>query len=70
MVTLSACNNSEKKTVSNDTYPDVQVVSAMKDAMWKGELYSKIDLDTISNKSGLYGLGPVSNLTGEIMLYD
>jgi len=70
IVGFTACKSSGKETTSTESYSDVQVVSAMKDAMWKGELYSKIDLDTISNKKGLYGLGPVSNLTGEIMLYD
>ena len=36
--------------------------------MWKGELGGRIDLDTISNKNGLYGLGPVSYLRGELLI--
>lgn len=58
--------NSDK----TETYPDVKVVGAMKEVMWKGELGSSIDLDTISDKTGLYGLGPESFLTGEILIVD
>ena len=67
---LVGCANSEKKKKTTQTYPDIQVVGAMKDAMWNGELYSKINLDTISNKNGLYGLGPQTQLTGELLIID
>jgi acetolactate decarboxylase len=40
----------------------------MKDVMWKGELFSKIKLDTIKPKKGLYGLGPEAYLRGEILI--
>ncbi len=40
----------------------------MREVMWKGELSGKIDLDTISNKTNLYGLGPVEYLAGEILI--
>lgn len=46
----------------------LQVVGAIRDVMWKGELGSKIDLDTLANKKGLYGLGPEINLTGELLI--
>lgn len=42
----------------------------MKNAMWKGQLYGNINLDTITNKTNLYGLGPVEYLTGEILIID
>lgn len=42
----------------------------MKNVMWKGQLYGNIDLDTIANKTSLYGLGPIENLTGEILIID
>ncbi|MBF6608680.1 MAG: acetolactate decarboxylase [Flavobacterium sp.] len=42
----------------------------MKDVMKKGMLHGTIALDTISNKTNLYGLGPVEYLTGEIMIID
>ena len=48
----------------------VRITGAMKNVMWKGELSGKIDLDTISNKKNLYGLGPVEFLRGEIIILD
>lgn len=59
---------SNTKEQQNNTYSDVVSVAAMKDVMWKGELYSKIQLDTISPKEGLYGLGPEAYLSGEIVI--
>ena len=67
---MVSCNIKEKKKELGQTYPDIHVVGAMKDAMWKGELYSKIDLDTIRNKNGLYGLGPQTQLTAELLIID
>ena len=42
----------------------------MKNVMWKGKLEGSVNLDTISDKSGLYGLGPHSYLTGELLIID
>jgi len=67
---IFSCNFSNKKTVSNETYEDINIVGAMKNVMWKGELGGSINLDTISNKKGLYGLGPESYLTGELLIND
>lgn len=53
---------------SKQSYPNIKVVGAMKNVMWKGNLESSINLDTISDKKGLYGLGPVSYLTGELLI--
>jgi len=47
---------------------DVFVVGAMKNVMWKGKLGGRIHLDTISNKTGLYGLGPEEYLKGELTI--
>lgn len=67
---LISCNTTqkEKNTDKTETDPNVKIVGAMKNVMWKGELGSSIDLDTISDKNGLYGLGPVSYLTGELLI--
>lgn len=65
---LLSCNSAKKETISDDTYSDMIIVGAMKNVMWKGELSSSIDLDTISDKKGLYGLGPESYLTGELLI--
>ena len=49
---------------------EVKVVGAMRDVMWKGQLYGNIYLDTIAEKNNLYGLGPVEYLRGEILILD
>lgn len=43
-------------------------VGAMRDVMWKGELGSKVAIDTLENSSALFGLGPLSGLRGEILI--
>ena len=49
---------------------EVKVSGAMKNVMWKGELYGTIYLDTIPDKQHLYGLGPAEYLAGEILIID
>jgi acetolactate decarboxylase len=46
------------------------IVGAMKDVMWNGKLQGLINLDTLSNKKHIYGLGPVEYLTGEVVMID
>lgn len=67
---LISCNwtSKEKNTKVTEPYPDIKIAGAMKNVMWKGELGSSIDLDTISDKNGLFGLGPVTYLTGELLI--
>ncbi|WP_300353362.1 acetolactate decarboxylase [Fluviicola sp.] len=48
----------------------VTIVGEMKNVMWKGELDGKINLDTIANKTNLYGFGPLEYLAGEILIID
>lgn len=64
-LTLINCNSTAQQTNN-----EVNIVGAMKNVMWKGELYGNIDLDTISNKTHLYGLGPVEYLAGEVLIID
>ena len=66
---LIGCNSGKDNNTDNSTYANVNVVGAMKNVMWNGELGGKIELDTI-DKSGLYGLGPESYLSGEILIMD
>lgn len=66
LVVLS-CNSTNKKT-GKSNYNDLLIVGAMKNVMWKGELGSSINLDSISDKQGLYGIGPESYLTGELLI--
>ncbi len=48
----------------------VKIIGEMKNVMWKGQLYGNINLDTISKKTNLFGLGPVEYLAGEILIID
>ena len=48
----------------------VKIVGQMKNVMWKGQLHGSINLDTIANKTDLYGLGPIEYLSGEIVIID
>jgi acetolactate decarboxylase len=62
---FSSYNTSAQQRNNN-----VTIVGAMKNVMWKGQLYGNINLDTIANKGDLYGLGPVEYLAGEILIID
>lgn len=59
--------NSSSETRSDNS---VRIVGAMRNVMHKGEVSGVIDLDTISNKTHLYGLGPLEGLVGEILIID
>lgn len=48
----------------------VKITGEMRNVMQKGQLYATINLDTISDKKHLYGLGPVENLLGELLTID
>lgn len=69
-VAIISCSSGNHGTSpeKKETYADVKFAGAMKDVMWKGELGSRIDLDTILDKTGLYGLGPASYLAGELLI--
>src|SRR5690554_287843 len=62
---LTGCSSTAQKANNS-----INIVGQMKDVMWKGELYGNIELDTIANKTNLYGLGPVEYLAGEILIID
>lgn len=62
------CKSPQKETPNNPS--TLQIVDAMKNVMWNGDLEGKIELDSIQNKSGLYGIGPQSFLTGELLIKD
>lgn len=65
---MISCDSQEKETSTTETFSDIKIVGAMKNVMRKGELGGSITLDTIADKTGLYGLGPESYLTGEILV--
>ena len=68
LIGLISCQTELKNKKSLATYNDLTIVGAMKNVMWKGALAGTINLDTIPNKKGLYGLGPQSYLSGELLI--
>jgi len=65
ILSVTSCNPTFQKPKD-----EVIIIGQMKDVMFKGELYGKINLDTIANKDHLYGIGPVENLRGEVLILD
>jgi len=65
LIVLTLANCIAKAQQNSST---VSIVGAMKNVMWKGQLFGSIYLDSLTNKSNLYGLGPVEYLTGEILV--
>ena len=65
LLTFTNCSRSAKPVST-----EVTVVGAMRNVMMKGQLYGTLKLDTIPNKSHLYGLGPLEYLTGEVLIVD
>ncbi len=53
---------------SHTAYNDIKIAGAMKNVMWHGKLAGIINIDTISDKTGLYGIGPLAYLRGEILI--
>ena len=71
LFSILGCQSPDSKIESTQNpTSDVKIVGAMKNVMWKGELAAVIHLDTIKNKIGLYGLGPIDYLRGELMIVD
>ena len=67
---IISCNSVKKESQTSQDDAAVNIVGAMKNVMWNGELGGQIDLDTISSRPGLYGLGPESFLKGELLIND
>lgn len=65
ILTLTNCSSRAQQTTN-----EVKIQGQMKNVMWKGQLYGNINLDTIANRTGLYGFGPVEYLAGEILIID
>ena len=69
-IAFIGCQFSSKNEGSGEMPNTVHVVGALKNVMQKGELQGRILLDTITNRKGLYGLGPEAYLTGELLIYN
>lgn len=68
-VSFLGCKSDKNSIEKISNLPEVITTSAMKNVMWKGELFGKIKIDTLKTE-GLYGLGPESYLTGEVLIND
>ena len=55
---LISCNSTskEKNTEETATYPDIKIVGAMKNVMWKGELAVVLTLTPFRTKMDYMGL--------------
>jgi len=49
---------------------EVKHAGALKNFMRKGDISAKFDLTDLKNKKGLYALGALENLRGEIQIFD
>jgi len=61
---LTAC--AQTPIPAKITPPEVKVVSAMRNVMWKGEIGASVMLDTLYSGGVWYGIGPMAELRGEI----
>lgn len=68
LFTFVFCLGTYISVMAQQTVP--MVVGEMRDVMWKGKLKGVIKTDTLSGKAGLYGLGPVEYLKGEILILE
>lgn len=66
------CSSSKQdtKTESEPQLVKPRIVGAMRNVMQKGELFARIDFDTLQHFEHLNALGPVENLRGEFMIID
>lgn len=62
LLTICSCNNKQEILVEHK--------GALRNIMHKGDLSAKADLNEFENLEGLYGLGAVENLKGEILILD
>ncbi|WZL88613.1 acetolactate decarboxylase [Salinimicrobium sp. 3283s] len=67
-LTILSCLSPKKEPT--EEHAAVNIIGAMRNVMLKGDLQDRLSLDTIANKTGLYGLGPLSHLQGELLIND
>jgi acetolactate decarboxylase len=64
---FTSCSiNGDKK----ENHFEVKHSGAMRNVMMKGDLQSNIEMDTLIGRNGLYGIGPLEKLRGEILIND
>lgn len=73
LLTLAGCSDTSPQGINQTTQeptPTPRIVGAMRNVMWKGELFARINLDTLSSWENLYALGPIEGLKGEFAVYN
>lgn len=65
-----SCDPNRKPPVFEAQDGNLTVVAAMRDVMFDGKTGGQINLDTIVERAGLYGLGPAEYLRGELLILD
>ncbi len=66
LILLCSCRN----TTSDGLTVQVEYVGALKNMMRKGDISAQIDLTELSDQAGIYALGAVTNLKGEVLILD
>jgi acetolactate decarboxylase len=69
-VLLSGCLLLTMGGMAQTKSPAVNIIGEMRKTMRQGQLQGQIYLDTLKAQSNLYGLGPLENLAGEIIIID
>ncbi len=69
-VILLSCSHtlSNKDKVVGDH--ELIVIGAMRDVMWNGKLEGNFFWDKVTDKESIFGIGPLSYLKGEVMIWD
>jgi acetolactate decarboxylase len=67
-LTFLACDPNRKPPTYSRDDGDLTVAGSMRAVLYDGKTKGQIKLDTISNREGLYGLGPAAFLQGELLI--
>lgn len=72
IILFTGCDTEPRQAHQTDesSPPEVLITGAMKRVMWEGKLDGLIRFDTLSDRQGLYGIGPLVGLRGEITIDD
>lgn len=64
LMALCACQTENQQSII-----PVEAVGTLRQIMHEGDISAKIDLETLTNRPHLYGLGAAENLKGEILIW-
>lgn len=64
LVALYACQTENQQSII-----PVEAIGTLRQIMHEGDISAKVDLETLTNRPYLYGLGAAENLKGEILIW-